>query len=502
MNEIVKTGIVVGVAAVVAGAAWVMRPISIRTEVIGEGEELFPEFEDSTSAATLEIVRYDKGKGLINELKIARKEGVWSIASRNDYPADADDAAERIQQAAVDLMDLKVINFASNLAADHVMFGVVEPDKEKVRGKEDGVGMRITMEDSSGNKLVDLIVGSAVKDSEGQCFVRKPGQSHVYTVAIDPNQLSSNFGDWIKGDLLGIQPTDVTQFVVQDYSSRFREDPETGQRRLVQTPRCEATVEFEARKFEWKLRSLREPDGNKLVDASIEIDEQVDSHRFMQLREFASQISIVDAIRKPATLAKELIAGAVEPRNAETFQSLGIHGFMPIETESKQVEIVAAEGELHLGLRKGVDVALKFGTTRGIDESGEEPQIERYLMISTEFKPSLIPQLDLRPVPESSDDPLFKDRDNIEKDNERKQSVYDRDVAAGRKLANELNQRFANWYYVITEDVYRQLHLSRFDIITERTDAEGFQLDDFRELERGISAKATGQAVSRDPHGP
>jgi hypothetical protein len=50
----------------------------------------------------------------------------------------------------------------------------------------------------------------------------------------------------------------------------------------------------------------------------------------------------------------------------------------------------------------------------------------------------------------------------------------------------ELNGRFADWYYVISEDVYKKLHLSRSDIIKEGAKAadEGTGLNAFRKLEK------------------
>jgi hypothetical protein len=49
----------------------------------------------------------------------------------------------------------------------------------------------------------------------------------------------------------------------------------------------------------------------------------------------------------------------------------------------------------------------------------------------------------------------------------------------------ELNGRFADWYYVVAEDVYKKIHLVRSDIVKEKSTAkdEGFNVDAFRKLE-------------------
>ena len=45
----------------------------------------------------------------------------------------------------------------------------------------------------------------------------------------------------------------------------------------------------------------------------------------------------------------------------------------------------------------------------------------------------------------------------------------------------KLNAKFANWYYIISEDVYKKLHLGRFDIIKEKGEAS-FGLDELQDL--------------------
>ena len=63
---------------------------------------------------------------------------------------------------------------------------------------------------------------------------------------------------------------------------------------------------------------------------------------------------------------------------------------------------------------------------------------------------------------------LKAERERIEKDNKRKQEEYDEKVAAGKKHVKELNDRFADWYYVISDDVYRKIHLTRADFVKKK----------------------------------
>lgn len=57
------------------------------------------------------------------------------------------------------------------------------------------------------------------------------------------------------------------------------------------------------------------------------------------------------------------------------------------------------------------------------------------------------------------------ERKRILRENEAKQKEYDTKVQDGQRKAKLLNERFAEWYYVIPDEVYRKIHLGKNDII-------------------------------------
>lgn len=75
------------------------------------------------------------------------------------------------------------------------------------------------------------------------------------------------------------------------------------------------------------------------------------------------------------------------------------------------------------------------------------------------------PNPDNKVQPEVS---IESQRKAVEAENKRKQKEYDDKVAAGKKKVEMLNARFADWYYVIPDSVYRKIHLSRSDIIEQK----------------------------------
>ena len=63
---------------------------------------------------------------------------------------------------------------------------------------------------------------------------------------------------------------------------------------------------------------------------------------------------------------------------------------------------------------------------------------------------------------------LKAERERIEKENQRKQDEYQDQITKGLNHAKELNARFADWYYVISDDVYRKIYLTRDQIIQKK----------------------------------
>jgi hypothetical protein len=81
--------------------------------------------------------------------------------------------------------------------------------------------------------------------------------------------------------------------------------------------------------------------------------------------------------------------------------------------------------------------------------------------------------------------PKEKSQDELKKEYEASKKKYKDDLKAwkekfdaGEKKVKELNTRFGAWYYVISADSFNKLHLSRKDLVKEKTKAEGDKKDD------------------------
>lgn len=74
------------------------------------------------------------------------------------------------------------------------------------------------------------------------------------------------------------------------------------------------------------------------------------------------------------------------------------------------------------------------------------------------------------------------ERKRIEAENKVKQDEYDTAVQQGQDRVKELNARFGDWYYVISDSVYKKIHLGRQDILEEPIEPKD-GLDSLQDIE-------------------
>ena len=69
----------------------------------------------------------------------------------------------------------------------------------------------------------------------------------------------------------------------------------------------------------------------------------------------------------------------------------------------------------------------------------------------------------------------LEERRRVERENRRRQDDYDDRVKTAQKRVRELNGRFADWYYVVSDKEYAKIHLDRAGVVQqkEKKDAEG-----------------------------
>ena len=508
MNESIKTVIFVAVAAVVVATVWATRPsVDTSTGSSAVGEELFPKFTEALAATSMEIVKYDEQTGEVKTFKVAQVDGIWSIPSHDDYPADAQN---QLAEAATSVMTLKILALVSENLGDQQEYGVVDPADKDLKPGSTGVGTRVTMKDKDGNVLLALVIGKRDEEQAKLRYVRRAGQDPIYEVKVDTDKLSTKFADWIKPDLLNLSPWDIRQMDIQDYSV------DEAQGSVLQRSEIWLDYDDAAEKDKWNLAADRKFTGGKWVADQMPAGMELDTKKLDAMKDALDDLKIVDVARKPAGLSKNLKGNKEFLTNREAVESLMSRGFYLANVKGK-AGIYSNEGEFRCLMKDGVEYVLRFGnisvSRRADAEEGKDGEkksggINRYIFVMAEFNETAVPKPKLEELPEAEpekpaeakpaadaadkdkpgevvvsegtadeenpatakvdNEKLKAQRERIEKENQRKLDEYEEQVAKAKEKVDELNSRFADWYYVIPNSVYEKIHLGRKDIIVKK----------------------------------
>ncbi len=536
MSEGAKTTIFVAVGLVVAVAAVASRPqfIELRLEE-SVGQPLFADFDDPSQAARMTLTKYDPEMGELRSFEVARDEesGAWTIPSHAGYPADAE---ARMRDAALMLVDLTVLGIASEVAGEHAMYGVLEPDRERLRLGDEGVGLQLTFEDRRGQRLASLVVGREVRDAESQRFVRIPGQDVVYAVEIEPEQLSTRFTDWIERDLLQLTSWDIQDVTIRNYSV------DRGVDRVTLSRHFDFSAKYADN--EWELVELTSYDGGPETITELPEDQELNRDRLNDLRRAVDDLQIVNVHRKPRGLTADLRAGSDFLQDRASQDDLRARGFWTHEAPGEAAELLAAHGEVHVGMQDGVQYVLRFGETVATSDDDESEGEHRYLFVTARVDEEKFPQPELAELPElpaghaeeedaaadelQDDDAageeeegveavedaeeeartdreaeearILQERERLNRENQRKLDEWNERLDNARQRVSELNVRFGDWYYVVAESQYNQIRLSLSDLVQDKEaddsaedpldddfdfELEGEGIEAFRQLQQG-----------------
>ncbi len=450
MTEMRKTIFFAGAALVLAALALATTPRQkAPDEFFDQGEPFFPDFNDPNSARTLEVVEWDEATGAAVPFKVTYQGGRWTIPSHHGYPADGKD---RLAKTAASVIGITKDDFRTDNAADYEACGVIDPlDASNPSTK--GRGKRVTIKGDNDVVLADLIVGKSFEGRDGFRLVRVPGEKRVYGCRITLD-VSTKFKDWIEPDLMLIDKEEIDRITLKDYSI----DERSG--------RLDERDEVPLSKS-----------GDQWTMPRIPAGKEVDTYKVGNLVTAIDELSIEGVRPKPEGVTTTLSRGGGVSISQNDMISLQDHGFY----FARDGRLVSNEGELQTRTSDGVTYTLRFGEVvfgqglavtagaAGGSQPGETGE-NRYLMITASFDPKLFPE------PAKATNRSFESKpDSVLTLDERKQKDLDAAHArwlartsAGQKRADELNARFAKWYYVISAESFDKLHLKRVDLLKEK----------------------------------
>jgi uncharacterized protein YxjI len=440
------TTILVALALGSATLAWTMRPKDLEAASFEDtGTALFEGFTDPALATSLEVTTWDDKSAKVQRFAVEQKQGRWVIPSHNDYPADG---TERMGKAAASFIDTQRDMYYGDNPAEHAQYGVLDPTGSE--GKGDEKGKRITIKDASGALLVDVIVGKQVPDKQDYFYVRFPDQKRVYGSRLDID-ISTNFTDWIEKDLLHVKKDEIITMLYDPY----KVDEQQG--KVLDSQPIRADLTDKDGKEEWgPTEGVEVPEGKILDPAKVR-----------QIVTAIANIKIVGVRPRPKQL---------------TLEALQSKGFFVSMSPSGQ-RLFGNEGEARVVTKDGIVYSLYFGEithesglalTAGSEaEGGGEPeeaagesggeaeegaegeekkQANRYMFVDIAYDPTLDSTKD------APEEPAFDELPGEEGDEK------DKDAPKGEARARQLQKRFGEWFYVISDMSFKQIHKDRSEM--------------------------------------
>ena len=489
MNEWPKTLAFAAVAAVTTGVALTLSGLDRRTAnrvFDDQGQAFFESFRDPLTAQAMEVIEYNPETATVAPFQVQQKDSKWSIPSHYDYPAEAKD---RLAKTAAGVIDLKKDTIRSDDVSDHEKLGVIDPLDTKTTSLK-GRGKRVTLRKQAGGEvLADLIIGNEMKDRPGQRFVRLPNSPRTYGVNVNVD-LSTRFADWITQDLLKLDNAKVRKIVID----RHKADPARG----VLVPGEVTTLSRSNANAPWTIDNP--PEYKKVNTAKVgEISSTLSGLKIMGVRP------------KPAGLTKDLKQSddGKFQLSQQAVLSLQSRGFY----RTRQGTLVSNQGEIQVGTDQGVLYVLRFGEvtvargealSAGTSDDAEvkksdsakesEPSTKksagdlegRFLFITTRFDPELVPppaDPDAGKSGELPGDPfqhatigvitpgfesdVSADQQKAKEKADKLASELEKQRDEGRKLVQQLSDRYAGWYYVVAGDAFRSIAVNRDDLLQD-----------------------------------
>lgn len=538
MNETTRTLTFAGIAVAALAAAYVTDRASQPTELTGYenlGKEFYPDFTDPTQAKSLRVVSYNEDSATLKVFNVEFKDGIWKIPSHHDYPADAED---ELAETAASLVGVVRGALESRRKSDHERFGVIDPLDESNTNLK-GRGQRLTLLKEGGAPLVDFIIGKQIPDQPEEYYVRKFGEDSVYRtkLKVDLSSEFSDWiePDLLKVERDRLVEIIVNKYSIDEGKGRIVDRELATLKRKKSTDPWEleglnkATEKLNTTDVNQMINTLGDLKIQGIRPKPTGIAQELKKSGSLRL----NQRDFIDLQSKGFILAQDpqgnqqLVSNEGEVIAATNEGVVYSLYFGEIFTGSALDIEVGNSGKEDKSKKEAKDPQSADKKEEG-NSDDSALQTSRYLFVTVSFDPSYIG--DPPPKPEEPKKPAAtKEKNNTaekkdatkketaKKETEKKEDSkpadkkdagdkakpkldpqaayevemkkyqselktyerllkdYDAKVVKGNEAVQKLNERFANWYYVISARSFETLRMSRKALIEpiEKPKVEG-----------------------------
>ena len=442
MNSANRTTLTMLLLAVVSViAAMIYFPWPEFAEVDEEvGQPLFEQYE-LRSIRGIDIIQFDSDKGTLDRIKLSRRGEKWIIPARQNFIASA---SQRIGFAIDCLNDKTVYEVISENQQDHIKYGVVDPTEYTVEQNVAALGQKLTLTDRNNQTIADLIVGKTRKDDPTKRYVRVPGKPRVYVIDFNANVLSTRFMDWVSPNVLGLQGQQAGQGrqIVQFIIDNYRIPQEQGSPAKRNTIYRSAIV---PNRGQLNVRLLQVPQGDDWKTLSLTPEQQAKLTNAVQ---YLIRFAVDDARRTPEQVAAALKSPGEEITES-TFSELARYGIFKKESDDDGLDFQSINGEIEVTTTDGVKTTISIGEV-GSQNSAGSGQLNYFVLISSAIDSKFLPE----PVRPNG---LENDESDENKEFLKKVKQWETAVERAKQRANEMNSINADWFYLVGEDIIKNL---------------------------------------------
>jgi hypothetical protein len=321
---------------------------------------------------------------------------------------------------------------------------VVDPVEYETATNRSSLGTKIILENRTGQELASLIVGPPLPQ-EGQQrqmkhFVRVPGQPNVYVVNIEPEAMATDFTRWISPNLL--QLGSGVQFDSIEIKN-YRITPDA----IAEDDKQWSY--FAMMDIQGKAIQIQVP-GKTAGELIAAEPTQENMNSLEQLGKYIGNIRFTDVRKKSADAAAILKRLIPEDDTTGVLESLQEFGFVKSGFEDA-FKFIASDGEVTIRTDDGVAVSILIGNLAENPTDGNLT-LQRYVMLYAFTDQSIFPQPE---KPAANDDPELANQE--EKEYLREVADRAKKIEKAKLRARELNQSYADWIYVVPEDIVNGL---------------------------------------------
>lgn len=204
-----------------------------------------------------------------------------------------------------------------------------------------------------------------------------------------------------------------------------------------------------------------EPEGDAEEDGG---GDKPELNRFVMVTARFNPDAIAQPVLKPYPDASPAGGeGETEPLDAEQTAPAGNE--QPAASDSNEKSAAPAKESQEQDRDFGPDIQAE-------DEPPAQPATETEAAQADAEKSEGVPSEGTNPdaagQPPAKLDAVAEARKKIDDENKKAQQEYEKKIKEGEEKAAKLNARFADWYFVVSEDAYKKLRLSRNEAIQKK----------------------------------